>query len=199
MSVEVFLALVSFAFAAAMTPGPNNVMLTASGVNFGFVRTIPHMVGVALGFATLLAAAGLGLGTLFVAWPQAQAVLKTVGAAYLLWLAWKIASAAGIGAKDDAAARPLTMLQGALFQWVNPKGIVATLGAIALFVRPDRMLSDLVVLILVFTAATSLAVVTWTAFGAGLRRFLRDPVKIRVFNVTMALLLVASIVPMVWM
>lgn len=199
MSIEVFLAMVSFAFAAAMTPGPNNVMLTASGVNFGFARTVPHMIGVAFGFAVLIAAAGFGLGALFVAWPQAQAVLKIAGAAYLLWLAWKIATSAGVGGTGAVEPRPLTFMQAALFQWINPKGIVAALGAIALFVHPGRVVGDIAILTAVFTAATALSVVTWTAFGAGLSRVLRDPVKVRIFNIVMALLLVASIVPMVWM
>lgn len=197
MTQETLLAMTSFAFVMAFTPGPNNIMLTASGVNFGFARSLPHILGIEAGFVALLAASGLGLGLVFAAYPTAQTVLKIAGALYMLWLAWKVATAAGT---DEAGAtpKPITFGQAFLFQWINPKGVVASLGAVALFMRPESAQADLLVLLLVFALATILATITWAAFGTALSRYLRNPRHARVFNITMAALLVASIVPMVW-
>jgi threonine/homoserine/homoserine lactone efflux protein len=181
----------------SFTPGPNNILLTASGVNFGFARSIPHILGVKFGFVALVAACGLGLGLLFTTYPAAQTVLKVVGAGYLLWLAWKVATA-GSASGASAGARPISFLQATAFQWVNPKGVIAAVGAVALFIRPESPATDLLLLLVVFGACTILSAVTWTAFGAALSSLLRNPRYARVFNTTMALLLVASIVPMVW-
>lgn len=197
MPLDVFLALASFAFVMAFTPGPNNIMLTASGANFGFARSIPHMAGVVVGFVLLLVMSGGGLGAVLVKFPALQTGLKVVGAAYMLWLAWKIANARGGEAAAKADARPLTFLQAAAFQWVNPKGVIIAFGAVALFVRPERAVTDFLILLVVFGLATLLSTVTWSCFGAALSRVLRDERHARIFNITMALLLVASIVPMV--
>jgi threonine/homoserine/homoserine lactone efflux protein len=196
VSLETIAAVASFAFVAAFTPGPNNIMLTASGVNFGFARSVPHMLGVAVGFFVLLAACGAGLGALFAAFPPAQIALKVVGTAYLLWLAWKVANAAN-PAENARAGRPLTFLQAAAFQWLNPKGVIFALSAIALFVRPETVGRDLALVLVIFTVVTAGSVTTWTAFGTALSRLLANPRRARVFNVTMAVLLVASVIPMV--
>jgi threonine/homoserine/homoserine lactone efflux protein len=197
MPLDVFLALASFAFVMAFTPGPNNIMLTASGANFGFVRSIPHMAGVVVGFVILLVVSGGGLGALLVSFPSIQMALKVVGAVYMLWLAWKIANAHGGHDGMNPDARPLTFLQAAAFQWVNPKGVIIAFGAVALYVRPERAFLDLLILLIVFGLATLLSTVTWSCFGAALSRVLRDERRARIFNIVMALLLVASIVPMV--
>jgi threonine/homoserine/homoserine lactone efflux protein len=197
MPVEMFTALVAFASAMAFTPGPNNIMVTASGVNFGFARTVPHILGVTFGFVVLLVGCAAGLGAIFAAWPPSQIVLKAAGAIYLVWLAWKIATAAPAAGDDQQAARPITFLQAALFQWVNPKAVVIALSAVAIYVRPAHWLSDFALLLVVFAVATILAVATWTGFGVALRRVLSNPKHARIFNIAMALLLVASIVPMV--
>jgi len=197
MPLDIFLALVAFSCVMAFTPGPNNILLAASGVNFGFSRSIPHMVGVTLGFVLLLVACGAGLGVVFAAVPALQIALKMAGAAYMLWLAWKVATAHLADADNGGPARPFTFLQAVAFQWVNPKAVVASLSAIALYVRPGHAWSDFVVIVAVLAVCTALSVSTWTGFGVGLRRFLRDPLHARIFNTAMALLLVASIVPMV--
>ena len=197
MTTEMLLAATSFAAVMAFTPGPNNILLTASGVNFGFVRSIPHILGVKFGFVALVAACGLGLGLLFATYPAAQTALKVVGAAYMLWLAWKVANA-GSASGTSAGARPISFLQATAFQWVNPKGVIAAVGAVALFVRPDSATTDLVLLLFIFGVCTVLSATTWTAFGAALSTLLRNPRYARMFNVAMAALLVASIVPMVW-
>ena len=197
MPVEMFTALVVFASAMAFTPGPNNIMVTASGVNFGFRRTLPHILGITFGFVVLLIGCAAGLGAIFAAWPPLQTALKVAGAIYLLWLAWKIATAAPSSSGDQQVAQPITFLQAALFQWVNPKAVVIALSAIAIYVRPGHWVSAFGVLLAVFAAATSFAVATWTGFGVALRRVLTDPKHARIFNIAMALLLMVSIVPMV--
>jgi threonine/homoserine/homoserine lactone efflux protein len=197
MPIDMFLGLLAFAAAMAFTPGPNNIMVTASGVNFGFTRTIPHILGITFGFFVLVTVCAAGLGAAFAAYPPLQIVLKVAGALYLLWLAWKIATSAPAAGEPDDVAQPVTFWQAALFQWLNPKALVAALSGIALYVRPAHWLTDFTLLQIVYTIVTVLAVVTWTGFGVALRRVLSDPKRARIFNITMALLLVASIVPMV--
>ncbi|HWK94494.1 MAG TPA: LysE family translocator [Pseudolabrys sp.] len=198
MPYDVFAALVVFVFATAFTPGPNNIMVTASGVNFGFVRTIPHMAGITAGFVVLLLAAAAGLGLIFTAAPVLQTGLKIAGALYMLWLAWKVANSRPTSATGDAdLASPMTFWQAVAFQWVNPKALVMSLTMVALFVRPERRVLDAAVLIAINVVFTVATVVTWTGFGVALRGLLSNPRHARTFNIIMALLLVASIVPMV--
>ena len=196
MPLDLFAALVVFACVMAFTPGPNNVLLAASGVNFGFARTIPHMTGVTLGFDVLLIACGLGLGLIFAAVPDLQTVLKIAGAAYMLWLAYKVATAHQTG-EGEAPARPFTFMQAAAFQWVNPKAVLAVVSGVAIYVRPDHRWTDFSIVVAVFTVVTLLAVSLWAGFGVALRGYLKDPARARIFNFAMALLLVISIVPMV--
>jgi threonine/homoserine/homoserine lactone efflux protein len=197
MHPDIFFALVVFAVVMSFTPGPNNIMLAASGVNFGFARTIPHMGGVTIGFLVLVVACAAGLGLVFMALPALHLALKFAGAIYMLWLAWKVATARPAGEDGERPARPMTFLQAAAFQWVNPKAVIAALSAVALYMRPGHEAFDLSVMLLVFGVSTILSVATWTGFGVALRRYLRDPLHARIFNGAMALLLVASIVPMV--
>ncbi len=191
-------AFLPFAVVAAFTPGPNNLMLAASGANFGIRRTIPHLLGVVCGFPLLVLAIGLGLGTVFQRHPDVHAVLKFGGAAFLIYLAWRIATA-GPGTEDSAPSHPLTFLQAALFQWIKPKAWIFTISAIATYTTVGGRASVEIAVILAISAlATVGATITWTAFGAGLNRFLQEsPRTLRAFNVGMALLLVVSIVPMV--
>lgn len=186
-----------FAVASSWPPGPNNIMLTASGVNFGFTRSVPHIAGVVIGYGIVLFAAGSGLGLFFKTYPGAQLVLKIVGAAYMIWLAWKVANERPAKTGGAEHAEPLTFLQAAAFQWVNPKGVVTALSAAAIFVQPASVASDLSVMLPVFLAATCFSVLFWTGFGTLLSEALQNPRHARIFNVTMAFLIVASIVPMV--
>ncbi|HEX3440392.1 MAG TPA: LysE family translocator [Pseudolabrys sp.] len=197
MPYDLFLALTVFAIVMSFTPGPNNILLTASGVNFGFVRSIPHMLGVEVGFLVLVVACAAGLGLIFAALPGLHIVLKVAGAVYMLWLAWKVANAKPAGEEGGLLARPMTFLQAAAFQWMNPKAVIAALSAIALYMRPGHEVFDLAVMLIVFGVSTILAVATWAGFGVALRRYLRDPVHARVFNAAMGALLVVSIAPMV--
>ncbi len=199
MQFDVFLALAVFANVMAFTPGPNNILLAASGLNFGFARTVPHLIGVDVGFVVLLAVFAAGLGLIFAALPALQLVLKIAGAAYMLWLAWKVASArpTADGGSGNALGKPMTFLQAAAFQWVNPKAVVAALSGVAVYMRPGHEREDFVIVLAVFALATALSTATWAGFGVALRRFLRDPVHARIFNAVMGLLLVASIYPIV--
>ena len=195
-AMETLLPLVTSAFVSSVTPGPNNIMLTASGANFGFRRTIPHMLGVTVGFCFMLAVMGLGLGAVFLALPQLQLVLKIVGAAYMLWLAWKVANAS---TPEDGAAQtaPLTFLQAAAFQWVNIKAWFMCVTTVAIYVPSgDGQRQALVLAVLIFGLVNLPTVSLWAGLGVGVRRFLQNPKTLKAFNITLALLLVASVVPM---
>lgn len=195
MGLDHLLSVAAFCFAGSMTPGPNNVMLLASGVNYGFARTLPHLAGVIGGYCFLLLVIGSGLGNLFAAFPAAHTALKIVGGLYLLWLAWKIATAAPASGKGEAG-RPFTFLEAAAFQWVNVKGVLLGVSAVAAFTRPDAFAPTLAVLMAVSTVATVVSATTWALFGSGLSRWLSQPRILRPFNIGMAALLAASLWPM---
>jgi threonine/homoserine/homoserine lactone efflux protein len=203
------LALIAFTFSASMTPGPNNIMLMSSGVNFGFRRTIPHMAGVALGFPAMLAILGVGFGATILALPWVHDVVSVIGILYLLWLAWHIASAdtsrglrkdAADGAVSEKAARrgsrPMSFIAAGAFQWVNAKAWVMAIGMLALYapqgVSVTRGIAIVVIVTLIISILSSIA---WTAFGSALAIWLRDPLRLRIFNMTMALLLIATLIP----
>src|SRR5690606_12200729 len=135
MPLETFLALVLFAFTTSITPGPNNMMLFASGVHFGFRRTIPHMLGIGAGFLSLLIGVGFGLGALLQSVPLVYTVLKFAGGAYLLWIAWKIGSSRSLS-EAKSGARPMSFIGAAAFQWVNPKAWVMAVTAMATYTNP---------------------------------------------------------------
>ena len=188
-------ALAAFAFATSITPGPNNTMLMVSGANFGFRATRAHLLGVSVGFLLLLLAVGLGLGGLFRAYPVLHDLLTLVGAAYLLWLAWKVATSRGIGGGAASASRPQTFWEAVAFQWVNPKAWAMALGAVTAYAPQDAYVTNVLLIGFVFMAVNLPCVASWTGFGVGLRRVLNRPGVLRAFNVTMAALLVASLVP----
>jgi threonine/homoserine/homoserine lactone efflux protein len=199
MPGELLLALTSYAFVMSITPGPNNLMLLASGVNFGFRRTIPHMLGVLCGYIVLLLLVGLGIGQLLRANPQIYTGLKYASIAYMAWLAWKIARSGPVNSgSPDNAGEPLTFMHAALFQWLNPKGWAGALTATTMFTLPDNFLPSLLIVAAVFAAANVPSATTWTVFGIALRGVLEAPRSVRVFNILMAALLMASIVPIAW-
>jgi threonine/homoserine/homoserine lactone efflux protein len=187
-------AAFAFCFAGAMTPGPNNVMLMASGVNYGFARTLPAMAGVVAGYSFLILMVGLGLGAVFAAFPPAYEALRIAGVAYLLWLAWKVAKSGPV--TEGEGGRPLSFWQAAAFQWVNVKGLLMAVSAVSAFTRPEAFAGTLAVLVAISGGVSVLSTVTWTLFGSALRPWLADPRRARPFNIGMALLLVASLWPM---
>jgi threonine/homoserine/homoserine lactone efflux protein len=173
-------------------------MLTTTGLNFGVRRGMPHLLGICIGFPVMLALIGLGFGTLFQLYPLLHEVIKVVGIVYLLYLAWKIASAKG-GPDSQSPARPINFWQSAAFQWINPKAWVMGSSALAAYTSlDDNFFFQVVVICVSFAVITFPCAGAWLVFGAGLQRFLRDPVHRRTFNIVMALLLIASIVPVAW-
>lgn len=195
MPLDTLLALLVFALTTSITPGPNNMMLFASGVNFGFRRTIPHMLGIGAGFFALLIGVGFGLGALLKTVPLLYTVLKFAGGAYLVWIAWKIATSCAL-AEGQAGAKPMTFLGAAAFQWVNPKAWVMAVTAIATYTDTRQYFSTVLVVGVIFVLVNVPSVSTWAGFGSALRDWLSDPVRLKWFNITMAVLLVLSLWPM---
>ncbi|QPL44628.1 LysE family translocator [Halomonas sp. A40-4] len=193
MSISVLAALTAFAFVTTVTPGPNNLMLMASGANFGFRKTLPHMLGIMVGVSVMVLVVGGGLMSLFDAYPLLSKVLQAVSIAYLLWLAWKIANAAPLKASDEKGT-PMTFLQAAAFQWVNPKAWAMCLSAITLY-APDRTLLSVVMVASVFAMVSFPAISIWAWLGLVVRQWLTSPRRNRAFNITMAVLLVGSLYP----
>lgn len=190
--------LVLFAAAMCLTPGPNVVLVTASAANFGFRRAVPQMLGVTLAFGAEVAAAGLGLAGLIAAEPRLHTALKYAGGAYLLYLAWRIARADAASART-ARARPIGFFAGALITWLNPKGWVTTIGALAAFISADGSAAAQVAAIAaVLAAACGLSLALWAAFGAAIAHALGTRRRRMAFNGAMAGLLVVSLVPVFW-
>lgn len=192
---ELFLATLTFAFVTSVTPGPNNVMLTAAGANFGFVRTLPHIVGITLGVVVMIYAVGLGATQLLQRFPALHAAMKIVGAVYLLWLAWAIARAGrpeeGGG---DGGGRPMTLLQAALFQWVNPKAWIMIAGALPAFTSVGGNLPwELSLIALAYVLVCPPSCALWCAFGMAIGRLLASDRAWTLFNGAMAALLAASV------
>ncbi len=197
MRQDVLYALILFCFVASVTPGPNNIMLMTSGVNFGFRRTLPHLVGVVLGFATMVALIGLGLDAIFARFPQLMPVMRWAGAAYLIGLAWQIANS-GPMHEGAVRGRPLGFFGAAAFQWINPKGWVIAISALTAYSVTDNYMISVIAVALTYLAIGFPSSGAWVVFGSAMRKALHDPRVARPFNLTMAALLVASIVPIFW-
>jgi len=196
--MELLLPLLSFAFVSSITPGPNNLMLSASGLVFGFNRTLPHMLGVAVGFTLLLVVCGSGVGALLVEFPAAGVVLKVFGTLYLLYLAWTLRNALAPEAKQ-ASARPMRFAEAIAFQFVNPKAWIMGLTAASVFV-PDfepRSLA-IAIMIAVFSIVNLPCICTWAVLGATLKRWLTQDRWRRLFSGAIVLLTVYSVIAM-WM
>lgn len=193
MTFETLTALALFAFVSSATPGPNNLMLMASGANFGFWRSIPHMTGISIGFMVMLFAVGSGLTQLFDRLPVIYDVLKIASVIYMLWLAWKIAHAAPATSEATAGA-PMSFLQAAGFQWVNPKAWAMALTAVTVYVG-DASLLWLAVAALIFGTVNMPSISIWTLAGQQLQRLLTNPRRLAIYNWTMAALLVLSLYP----
>lgn len=193
MNIDLIAALALFAFVSSITPGPNNLMLMASGANFGFRRSVPHMIGVALGFTVMIVLVGAGLVQVFVAYPLSNTILKVVSIGYLLYLAVKIATAAPIE-KSKTAGTPMTFLQAALFQWVNPKAWTMAVTAVTVY-TPNNALASIAVVAMIFGAINLPSIGSWTFLGQQMARFLTNPRRMALFNWMMAFLLVVSLYP----
>ena len=197
MPADLVAGLLMFCLVTGITPGPNNIMLLSSGLNYGLRATVPHLTGVAIGFSVMVALVGLGIGQVLAMVPGLYSVLKVVGAAYLLYLAWGIATAGSVDAGGPARGRPLSFLEAALFQWVNPKGWIMAVGSVTTYAGIAAFPVNVGVIALVFGAIGIFASGIWVVFGDLLKRWLGDPRRVRVFNLVMAAGLVASLWPVV--
>lgn len=197
MDIEFLLAVAAFTFAASVTPGPNNLMVMASGANFGIRRTLPHFAGVIIGFQVMIWLVGAGISQLFIAYPASFVIMKIVSAIFLLYIAWKIANAAPLSsdAGEIQGSKPLTFFQAAAFQWVNPKAwaiSIATLGAYSI---AGETLLSIVIIAVAFLITGIPSVMIWLFLGTQLRRLLSKPWRLRAFNWTCAAILVLSLAP----
>ena len=193
MRIDVLYALVLFCFVSGVTPGPNNMMLMSSGVNYGFRRTLPHLLGVVIGFSLMVALIGLGLAR----FPALLPMMRYLGAAYMLWLAWKIAVSGPV--KEGASeGRPLGFLGAAAFQWINPKAWVIAIGALTAYAVSANYTISVAFVALTYLLVGLPSSGAWVMFGSAMRKLLSDPKRVRPFNWTMAALLVASVGPVLW-
>ena len=193
MTLEQSLPFLIFSLVAAITPGPSNVMITATGSAAGIVRGLPCVVGAAAGMAALLFTAALGLGQLILGHPEILRVMNWCGAAFLLWLAWKIANAGRTG--ESGATQPVGFFGAAFFQWVNPKGWLVAVGAAGTYLQPEansQLLQALVFAGLFFSVALPSGF-AWLVLGASMQGLLHDERSARIFNGVMALALAASV------
>jgi len=196
--VDVFYAVLFFAFSSTITLGPNNIMIMSSGVNYGIKASLPHLFGICLGFPTMVLLVGVGFGVVFQQYPWLHLLIKILGIIYLIWLAWRIANSAP-GSVDAVQRPPLTFWQAALFQWVNGKAWVMASGAIAAFTSlAGSFYFDVAQITAAFLLMSFPCVGTWLVFGALLRPLLAKPQLQRIFNISMGLLLVASVVPVAY-
>jgi len=192
LSPTLLAALFVFVAVGSVTPGPNNIMLMVSGVNFGIRRTLPQMAGIFIGLAAVNIAVGLGLGWVFAHFPLVRVALMFAGIAYTLWLAWNIASAGSLG--GGTLAHPLSFPASLAFQWINPKLWMTSIAAVALYVRPRHVVADTALVTGMFSLLNVPVMFLWAGSGAGLRGALQKPGRVRVFNLAMGLLLAGSAV-----
>lgn len=190
-----YAAIIAFAITACVTPGPNNAMIMASGLNYGIRRSLPHYFGICLGFPAMVVAVGLGIATLFETYPVLHVILKLVGAAYLSYLAYRIATAP-VASMSARAGKPFSFIQAVAFQWVNPKAWVLAIGATVTYtVIADSYVVQVLILAGIFLVFGAPCILLWLWFGASLKSILQDPRAVRIFNISMAVLLMASLIP----
>jgi len=194
MTFEILTALTIFAFVSSITPGPNNLMLMNSGANFGFKQTIPHMLGVGLGFTFMVLLVGLGVIQLFDRFPMSYDILKVLSIVYLVYLAFKIATSTGNLEQKSSGSTPFTFVQAALFQWVNPKAWTMALTSISIY-APSKSFTAVLVVAIVFGIVNLPCISSWIMLGQKIQVILTDQKRLRIFNITMALLLILSLYP----
>ena len=195
MSHSLLIAFVLFATVMFFTPGPNNIMLLSSGLTYGFRPTIPHIAGITVGFAFMIGAVGLGLGTIFITFPVLQTILKYAGVAYLIYLAAAIAMSGPVSADQDNRRGPMTFWGAAMFQWVNAKGWVMVIGTITAYAAISPYPWNIAIQVALSLFLGALSCTAWAYFGSALRPVLTSPRAVRAFNIVMAVLLLASLYP----
>ena len=196
--IEYFIPLLILCIVQSGTPGPNNIMLTASGKNFGYVKTIPHMLGVVLGFLSLIIVFGLGLTVIFSKYPIIQFILRIVGSIYLLYLSYRIYSS--VNTEDLSKSKPITFMESSLFQYVNPKGVMMAITTISIYTDHinfkfiSSFNEGMIYILIAFTISNIIAVITWTSVGVFIGQFIKSARGIKIFNALMAFLLVLTII-----
>jgi threonine/homoserine/homoserine lactone efflux protein len=195
MSHSLLIAFVLFATVMFFTPGPNNIMLLSSGLTYGFRPTIPHIAGITVGFAFMVGAVGLGLGTIFITFPVLQTILKYAGVVYLIYLAAAIAMSGPVSADQDNRRGPMTFWGAAMFQWVNAKGWVMVIGTITAYAAISPYPWNIAIQVGLSLILGVLSCTAWALFGSALRPVLTSPKAVRAFNIVMAVLLLASLYP----
>jgi threonine/homoserine/homoserine lactone efflux protein len=195
MSHSLLIAFVLFATVMFFTPGPNNIMLLSSGLTYGFRPTIPHILGITVGFAFMVGAVGLGLGTIFIAYPVLQTILKYAGVVYLIYLAVAIAMSGPVKSDQNSARRPMTFWGAAVFQWINVKGWVMVIGTITAYAGIASFPWNITIQVMLSLLLGAVSCSTWALFGSALRPVLTSASAVRAFNIVMATLLLASLYP----
>lgn len=195
MTTELLLAFIAFAFVTSVTPGPNNMMLLASGINFGLRRSLPHLLGISLGMLVMVSAIGFGLGELLKLFPPLYNVLRYGGAAYLLYLSWKIATASAPRDQGQSSGTPMSFIQAAAFQWINPKAWIMSIAAISTYAPAQPLATQILLIAGLFALINYPTCSLWILAGSLLRRALQNPLWLRRFNYLMAFMLVLSLYP----
>ena len=196
--IEYFIPLLILCIVQSGTPGPNNIMLTASGKNFGYIKTIPHMLGVVLGFLSLIIVFGLGLTVIFSKYPIIQFILRIVGSIYLLYLSYRIYSS--VNTEDLSKSKPITFMESSLFQYVNPKGVMMAITTISIYTDHinfkfiSSFNEGMIYILIAFTISNIIAVITWTSVGVFIGQFIKSARGIKIFNALMAFFLVLTII-----
>ena len=185
-----------FSFSTSLTPGPNNIMLLSSGLTFGYKKTIPHILGVVIGFPLMTIFVGIGLGEFFKLYPIAFTILKIIGILYLLWLAWKIANSTPKFKENDSNSQPLKFIPIVLFQWINPKNWIKIITAMSVYVTSvENATMQIIIITMIFFTTVLISANSWAMGGVVLKKLIKSEVGIRRFNIIMAILLVLSIIP----
>jgi threonine/homoserine/homoserine lactone efflux protein len=195
MSQQLLFAFIVFAVVMFITPGPNNIMLLSSGLNYGFRPTLPHIAGITIGFAFMVGVVGLGLGTIFIAYPVLQTILKYAGAAYLIYLAAAIAMSGPPTPGQHSRRGPMTFWGAAMFQWINAKGWVMVIGTITAYAAIAAFPYNIAIQVALSLVLGTVSCTVWAIFGSSLRPVLTSARAVRAFNIVMAVLLLASLYP----
>jgi threonine/homoserine/homoserine lactone efflux protein len=192
--------IISFTLVTVLTPGPNNIMLLSSGLTFGYKRSIAHMSGIVLGFTLMVVCIGLGIGTIFKTFPVVFTILKILGISYLFWMAWHIANTKGIyETKTSTRNKPFTFIQAATFQWANTKAWIVAITAITSFVTSSKYaFIQVLIIAFIYLLSAIIACNFWTLGGIYLKKIIKNERHLKIFNVTMAILLIASVLPFIF-
>jgi threonine/homoserine/homoserine lactone efflux protein len=193
--MEFYLSIFIFAISSTVTPGPNNIMIMTSGLNYGVKNSIPHLLGICFGFPVMVIVIGFGFSVIFERYPLFNEIIKILGVVYLLYLSWLIASSSPVSL-EGTKSKPLSFTQAALFQWVNPKAWVVATGAVSAYTSVSSdFFVQVIFIALAFLIVAIPSLGTWLIFGVGIKKYLKSPTHQKIFNLSMALLLILSVLP----